>query len=180
MGQNSKTKIVTKLKYSSIDNTQNLKIWQNLKTKIMTKLKNSTFDNIENFWLWQNSKTHDRNYFKKAFGRISTTNVMYPVSHLQSCIFFLTKICGFRWFMKLTDWSDASISYMVRWLDQVDQAEQKEYWSIGGEIKYFNTVVYTVQWCTLQSTAVLAIGGLANLIGSFIPDENVGREVDEW
>ena len=38
-GKNQKNQIVTKLKKSNCDKTQNLKLWQNLKTQILTKLK---------------------------------------------------------------------------------------------------------------------------------------------
>ena len=72
--QNSKTRIVTKLKNSNFDNVKNvtkLKLWQNSKCErkkklknskcdkiqIMTKLKNSKCDNNQKFNLWHNSKT---------------------------------------------------------------------------------------------------------------------------
>ena len=46
LSQNSKTKIVTKLKNSYCDKTQQLKLWQQ-KTEIVRKLKTSNWDRSE-------------------------------------------------------------------------------------------------------------------------------------
>ena len=51
--QNSKTKIVTKLKNSNSDQTQKLKLWR----FFGIKLKKSICDKIQKIKYWQNSKT---------------------------------------------------------------------------------------------------------------------------
>ena len=64
MWQNSKIKIVTKLKKMvttlktwNCEKSQKIKLWQNSKTRIMTKLKKLNCDKTQKLKLWQNSKT---------------------------------------------------------------------------------------------------------------------------
>ena len=75
--QNTKTKIVTKLKKTRIltilkkfkwDRIQ-LKVWQISKTQTVTKFNNSNCDKTQQLKLWQNSKTQiliKRTFFDKS------------------------------------------------------------------------------------------------------------------
>ena len=54
---NSKTQIVSEIKNSNCDKTQQLKLWPNSKTQNVTKLKISNCDKTQKLKLWQNSKT---------------------------------------------------------------------------------------------------------------------------
>ena len=53
----TQTQIVTRLKNSNYDKTQKLKLWQNAKTQIAMKLKNTNCDKTQKLKIWQNSKT---------------------------------------------------------------------------------------------------------------------------
>ena len=56
--------MVTKLK-KNVDKTQKLLMWQNWKTQIVTKLKKSTFDNTQQLKMLQNSNIDKTQIVKK-------------------------------------------------------------------------------------------------------------------